>query len=184
MKLNGKRNIIFFMNAQESGWKSVTHPFLPIYDMNSRILILGSLPSVKSREENFYYGNPKNRFWKVLAKVFSKEPHETTEEKTALILENRLALWDAIYKCDIKGSSDRSIRNAAPANLFTVINNSRIEHIFCNGKTAFRYYNMNQIKTVKIEAECLPSTSPANAAWTFEKLVGEWKSILDCLIKT
>lgn len=161
--------------------ENVTHPFLPLYGSESRILILGSLPSLKSREENFYYGNPMNRFWKVIAAIFNKNPPDSIEEKKTLILENHLALWDAIYRCDITGSRDQSIRNAEPTNLFPVIKNSKIEHIFCNGKTAWNYYNTHQRKSLEIEAKCLPSTSPANASWTFEKLLEEWKIILDCL---
>jgi len=137
--------------------ENVTHPFLPLYGSKSRILILGSLPSLKSREENFYYGNPMNRFWKVIAAIFNKNPPDSIEEKKTLILKNHLALWDAIYRCDITGSSDQSIRNAEPTNLFP------------------------ERKSLEIEAKCLPSTSPANASWTFEKLLEEWKIILDCL---
>ncbi|WP_147615741.1 DNA-deoxyinosine glycosylase [Treponema pectinovorum] len=158
-------------------YQHVIHPFLPVYDEASQVLILGSLPSVKSREKKFYYGNSQNRFWKVISAIFGEEVPVTIEAKKYLILKNRLALWDTIYSCDIVGSSDSLIKNAEPTNLLPLVQNSRISHIFCNGKTAWTYFNKYQKMLLNIEAKLLPSTSPANAAWSLEKLIDAWKEV-------
>ena len=155
----------------------IVHPIPPLYGKNSKILILGSFPSVKSREAEFFYGHPQNRFWAVIAAVLGKEKPKTIEEKKRLILENDLALWDVIGSCEIVGSADSTISNVTANDLSVIISNSSVDRIFVNGKTAEKYYNKYTYPKTGIKAVCLPSTSPANAAWNFEKLVDAWKSI-------
>lgn len=157
--------------------QNIVHPISPLYDKNSKILILGSFPSQKSREQMFFYGHPQNRFWKVLAAIFESEAPKTVEEKRKFILTNRLALWDVIASCDIIGSSDSSIKNVVPNDLSKILSVANIKQIFVNGKTAEKYYNKYIAKQIEQEAICLPSTSPANAAWSFERLVDAWKII-------
>lgn len=156
----------------------VTHPFEPVYDQNSKILILGSFPSVKSREQKFFYGHPRNRFWKVLAGVLDREVPGTICEKKAFLLENHIAVWDVIASCEIKGSSDSSIKNAQPTDLAKIIAESKVERIFVNGQTAGRMYAKYQEKMLGMKACVLPSTSPANAAFSTEKLIQIWREAL------
>ena len=156
----------------------VQHPISPVYDENSKILILGSFPSVKSREANFFYGHPQNRFWKVLAAVFEAEVPNTIEEKRKFLLEHHVAVWDVIQSCDIVGSSDSSIKNVVPNDLSEILSKAQIEQIFVNGKKAEQFYKKYIETKIGRKAICLPSTSPANAAWNVERLVGEWKQIL------
>lgn len=153
------------------------HPFPPLYDKNSKILILGSFPSVKSREQNFFYGHPQNRFWKVVAKVLEKEIPTTIEEKRAFLLSSNIALWDVIASCEITGSSDSSIKNVVANDLTEILETANIKKIFVNGKTAEKYYNRYIKNRIGRDAVCLPSTSPANAMWNVESLVEEWKKI-------
>ena len=155
----------------------ITHPFPPLYDENSKILILGSFPSVKSREVSFFYGHPQNRFWKVVAAVCNEETPNDIPEKKEFLLKNNIALWDVIHSCEIVGSSDSSIRDVTPNNLEPILNNSQIDRIFVNGKTAERYYKKYTEKVIGREAICLPSTSPANAAWSLERLIEAWSII-------
>ena len=159
----------------------IIHPIPPLYNENSRILILGSLPSVKSREQQFFYGHPQNRFWPLLAALLKEPTPVSIEEKRELALKHHIALWDTIYSCDIIGSSDSSIRNVVPTDLSQVISCSKISRIFCNGKTSARYFQKYQGKMLQMEALTLPSTSPANAAWSLEKLMAEWDIITECL---
>lgn len=156
----------------------IKHPIKPVFDEKSRILVLGSFPSVKSREANFFYGHPQNRFWKVLAAVFDAEVPNTIEEKREFLLEHRVAVWDVIASCDIVGSSDSSIKNVVPNELSEILSQAKIEQIFVNGKKAEQLYKKYIEKEIGRKAICLPSTSPANAAWSVEKLVTEWKQIL------
>ena len=156
----------------------IVHPFGPLYDAQSRILILGSLPSVKSREQNFFYGHPQNRFWPLLAALFGEDPPTTVEEKRALALRRQVALWDTIYSCDIVGSSDSSIRNVVPTDLRPILQGSGVQRIFCNGRTSGGYYQRYQQGILGLEATVLPSTSPANAAWSFDRLLEAWRVIL------
>ena len=159
----------------------VVHPFAPVYDRSSRILILGSLPSVRSRDAGFYYRHPQNRFWKVTAAVMACAVPQSVEEKKQFLLENGIALWDVIASCDVNHSSDSSIRNADPNDLDIIFSHADIRAVFTNGKTADRlyrrYFEKYQQKTLGMTAEVLPSTSPANAAWTLEKLVTAWQCI-------
>ncbi len=152
----------------------VRHPIPPTWDSRSEVLILGSFPSVKSREAGYFYGHPRNRFWEVLAAVFEEHVPVGTEERRAFLLRNHIAVWDVIASCEISGSSDSSIRNAVPNDLSGILNGAKIRQIFCNGQTAFRLYQRFLRPVTGREAVCLPSTSPANAAWTSEKLAAAW----------
>ena len=156
----------------------IYHPIEPVYDSQSRILILGSFPSVKSREAMFFYGHPRNRFWKVTAAVFGCPVPQTVDEKRAFLLANRIAVWDVIASCEIEGSSDSTIRNVTPNDLSRILNAAPVEQIFVNGKTALKYYEKYLRPVTGREAVCLPSTSPANAAWKLEKLTEAWSIIL------
>ena len=166
------------MNHSKQELTHVKHEFEPVYDECSEVLILGTLPSVKSREQNFYYGHPQNRFWKVIAAVTGEEVPTTIEEKKALLHRNHIALWDTIYSCDIIGSSDSSIRNVVPTDLSPIIEQSQIKKIFCNGNTSAKYYKKYQQNLLGTESITLPSTSPANAAFSLEKLINIWGSWL------
>ena len=156
----------------------IEHSIKPVFNKESKILILGSFPSVKSRECQFFYGHPQNRFWKVLAKVFDKEVPVTVEEKRIFLLEHGIAVWDVIQLCDIEGSSDSSIKNVTANDLSEILSCAEIRQIFVNGKKAEQYYKKYIEKQVNRKAICLPSTSPANAAWSLERLTEAWKQIL------
>ena len=155
----------------------IQHPIPPVYDENSKVLILGIFPSVKSREACFFYGHPQNRFWKLVAEIFDEDVPTTIEEKTALLRRNHVAVWDVIKSCDITGSSDASIKNVVPNDLTVILNTANIRKIFVNGKTAYKYYEKYTKPLINRDAICLPSTSPANAAWNLEKLKSEWAAI-------
>ena len=161
-------------------YEHVKHTFEPIYDENSRILILGSLPSVKSREQGFYYGHPQNRFWKVLAKILKWEEPVTIEDKKKMLLEHKIAVWDVLESCDIQGSSDSSIKNVVPADIAGILQKTKITRIFANGKTAGNLYKKFSEESTGIQVTVLPSTSPANAAFSLEKLIQVWKEELQC----
>jgi len=158
-------------------YQKLYHQFPPQWDENSEILILGSFPSVKSREEGFFYGHPRNRFWKVVSTVVECREPVTLEEKKEVLSNYHIALWDVIESCEIKGSSDSSIRNVVPNDLSEILSKSKIKKIFVNGKTAEKLYNKYIYPKTQITATVLPSTSPANAAWTLEKLVETYKII-------
>lgn len=151
------------------------HTIPPVYDRSSRILILGSFPSVKSRESGFYYGHPQNRFWKVLSAVLQTPLPCTNAEKKQLLLDHGIALWDVIASCDISGSSDASISNAVPNDIGIILNASSIQTIFCNGAKACSLYNSCLRAETAQDAIKLPSTSPANASWSLERLVSFWR---------
>ena len=159
----------------------VEHGFGPVYDKESRILILGSFPSVKSREQAFYYGHPQNRFWKVLAALENTEVPQTVEDKKVWLHAHHIAVYDVIEACDIEGSSDSSIRNVVPADIGTILTESKVKHIFTNGKAAGKLYLRNKKKSCDLPMTELPSTSPANAAYTLDKLVAAWKTIVEFL---
>lgn len=159
-------------------YQHVTHGFDPVFDERSRVLILGSFPSVLSRESNFYYGNPQNRFWRVLAACLHAEVPHAIEGKRGLLLRNGIALWDVVAECDIAGSSDASIANVVPVDIERILAVAPIRFIACNGGTAGRLYAKHLEGHVGIEAVALPSTSPANAAWTLERLQRRWQEVL------
>ena len=156
----------------------IFHPFAPLFNEASRILILGSFPSVRSREQNFYYGHPQNRFWKVIAALYHRETPVTVTEKKELILQNGLALWDSVASCTVTGSSDASIREVKANDLHRILDRCRIEQICCNGKTSWQYYEKLIRPQTGMEALCLPSTSPANARWTLPELTEAWSVII------
>lgn len=150
------------------------HPFPPLYDKDSKILILGSFPSVKSCEQMFFYGHPQNRLWKVISAVVGAETPTTIEEKRKFLLSNHIALWDVIVSCDITGSSDSTIKNVVANDLTKILDSADIKQIFVNGKTAEKYYNKYIRDKIKRNAICLPSTSPANAGWSIDKFIVTW----------
>ena len=153
------------------------HPIQPVFDKDSRVLILGSFPSVKSREEGFFYGHPQNRFWKVTANVFGEQTPQTVSDKKAFLLRNHIALWDVIGSCEIEGSSDSSIRNVTVNDISVILNTGDIRAVFLNGQKAYQLYKKYLFPVIRREGICLPSTSPANAAWNLERLTEEWKVI-------
>lgn len=153
-------------------------PFTPVYDENSKVLVLGTFPSVKSRENNFYYGHPQNRFWKVMAALFDEPLPQTVEEKKTLVLSHHIAIWDVIESCDIIGSSDSSIKNVIPADIAGLLAKTRIERIYVNGNLAKRLYDSFALPVTGIEAIKLPSTSPANAKFRLNQLIENWQVIL------
>lgn len=156
----------------------ITHELIPpVYDEHSQILILGSMPSKKSREEGFYYMHPKNRFWSIMQELFQEE----IIDKKLFLLKHHIALWDTIYSCDIKGSSDSSIQNVVPNNIASLISKTQIKKIFTVGKTSFKYYQKYIYPTLKMESILLPSTSPANCRISMDIMLKDWKIILSYL---
>ena len=156
----------------------VTHEFPALYDRNCEVLMLGSIPSPKSREQGFYYGHPQNRFWKVLAQVLNEPLPTTIDEKRAMLLKHHIALWDVLDSCTIIGASDTSIEDVVPNDIASLIAKTKIKRIFCTGATAYKLYEKYCEKAAGIKAVKLPSTSPANCAVSIEKLVEEYKKIL------
>jgi hypoxanthine-DNA glycosylase len=158
--------------------EQVEHPFPPVVDKDCRILILGSFPSVKSREDGFFYGHPQNRFWRMLAAIFQEDVPSDIAGKKALLLRHHVALWDVIAACEIAGSSDASVKNAVPVDIARITDVADIRHICCNGTLAGKLYKRHLQPLTGIEAVVLPSTSPANAAWSLEKLIDAWTASL------
>ncbi len=152
----------------------ILHPIAPVYDERSKILILGSFPSVASRAEMFFYGHPQNRFWQVVARVFEDTTPRTVEEKRAFLLRHRIAVWDVLASCEIVGSADSTIRSATANDLSGILASAPITRIFVNGKTAEKYYKRYLEEKLGRTATCLPSTSPANAAFSLDKLYAAW----------
>lgn len=160
----------------------IVHTIEPVYDRQSKVLLLGSFPSPLSRRSGFYYGNPQNRFWQVLAAVFAVPVPVTNGEKRALLLSRGVALWDVLASCEIDGASDTSIRNPVPNDLSLIFAAAEIRAVFTTGSAALRLYRKHIFPLNGVKAEGLPSTSPANRGrWPFEKLVGEYAKILDFL---
>ena len=157
--------------------QQITHPIPPVYDTHSRILILGSFPSQKSRQQMFFYGHPQNRFWRILAAVYGCAVPQTEEEKRRFLLSHHIAVWDVIASCEIVGSADSTIRHVVPNDLTQILDAADIRTIYVNGKTAARYYDRHMRTHLGGEAVCLPSTSPANAAWSMDQLIAEWRQI-------
>ena len=157
----------------------VTHEFPAVYDRNSRVLLLGSIPSPKSREVGFYYGHPQNRFWKVLARVLGEEVPETIPQKKAMLKKHNVALWDVLESCTIVGASDTSIEDVVPNRIGELVKKSKVVRVFCTGATAYKLYQKYCAKDVGIDAVKLPSTSPANCAVSLETLVEAYKAIRD-----
>lgn len=153
------------------------HPFPPVWDADSKVLILGTFPSVKSRENLFYYGHPRNRFWAVTAAVYGARIPQSIEEKKCFLLANGIALWDVVASCRIRGSSDASITDAVGNDIESLIEKTCITRIFTNGTKAKQLYDRLLKSSTGLDAVCLPSTSPANAAWSLDRLIGAWKII-------
>lgn len=171
--------------ADPAGYEHVRHTFGPVYDEQSRILILGSMPSVKSREQQFYYGHPQNRFWKVLSAVLGEALPDTIEDKRAMLLRNHVALWDVIESCDIIGSSDSSIKNVKENDLRLILDTAVIDTIYLNGGKAYELFHKycrssvkDDIKEGRLALVKLPSTSPANAAWKLDRLTAVWRDAI------
>lgn len=162
-------------------YQHISHTFQPVYNEQSKILILGSFPSVKSREEGFYYGHPRNRFWQVMASICDCPVPQTIEEKKTMLLTNHYAIWDVIDSCDIIGSSDSSIRNVVPADIASLVAKTQITKIILNGQTAGKLYrkHIEPNLATAIEVQILPSTSPANAASSLDVLIKVWSEALD-----
>lgn len=166
--------------SREKGeYSHLSHEFEPVFDEHSRILILGTFPSVKSREQAFYYGHPQNRFWKVISELTEEPLPNTIEEKKSILLKHQIAVWDVIESCDIIGSSDSSIRNVVPSDLNQILSSAPIERIYANGGTAKRLFDRYQKESTGREIVGLPSTSPANAAWSLERLILAWNRITE-----
>ena len=152
----------------------IEHPIPPLYGPDSEILILGSFPSVKSREAMFFYGHPQNRFWRILAALCGADVSRSIEEKKRLVLDHGFALWDVIASCEIVGSADSSITNVIPNDLRPILEGSRVRRIFCNGGASFRLYQRYIRPVTGIEPVLLPSSSPANASWSLDRLIEAW----------
>ncbi len=154
------------------------HNIEPVFDEKSEVLILGSFPSVLSRQQQFFYAHPQNRFWKVLSAVYETATPQNTEEKKRLLLNNRLAVWDVIASCQITGSSDLSISEVTVNDLSVIIDHCAIRKIICNGAKAYQLYERLIYPQTRKKAIRLPSTSPANAAWSLKRLTAVWKAEL------
>lgn len=154
------------------------HGFGPVYDERSRVLILGSFPSVRSRAQGFYYGHPQNRFWPLMALLFGGDAGNTPEARRAYCLERGIALWDVVERCEIEGSADSSIKNVQPTDLMRLLGACDIQRICINGATAYKLYEKYQRPLTGREALRLPSTSPANAVWSLERLYEAWRAAL------
>lgn len=159
--------------------QQLSHPFPPVVDVNCRILILGSFPSVKSREQGFFYGHPQNRFWRLLASIFDEPTPADVPSRQAMLLRHHIALWDVIASCSIEGSSDASIRDAVPVDIDLILRSSSIERVICNGTLAGKLYRKYLLPITGIEPLVLPSTSPANASFSLERLTGIWANALN-----
>ncbi|MFA9375306.1 MAG: DNA-deoxyinosine glycosylase [Lachnotalea sp.] len=158
-------------------YKRLEHTLSPIFNKASKILILGSFPSVKSRENGFYYGHPQNRFWKVLAGIYRCELPVTIQNKKDMLLNYHIAIWDVIESCEIIGSSDVSIKNVVPTDLNRILKQSDISKIYTNGKVAGKLYCKHSKEMTGRDNIELPSTSPANATFSLEKLIKQWSII-------
>ena len=158
--------------------QTVVHTIPPLYDSTSRVLLLGSIPSPKSREVGFFYGHPRNRFWPVLAAVLGEPAPQTIEQKRAMCLRHHVALWDTIARCDIAGASDTSIRNAVPNDIGRLLRETQITRIFATGGKSVALYRKLIEPQTGVPITALPSTSPANAAWSLERLIDASRVIL------
>lgn len=161
-----------------NAYLGIEHPFEPVWDVHSHVLVLGTFPSVKSRENSFYYGHPQNRFWQVLALLFHESVPASVAEKRALLLRHGVALWDVLASCDITGSSDGSIRNPIPNDIVSLLRKAPIQKVFANGQAASSLYRKYCLPNTGVDAIPLPSTSPANAAWSVERLALAWQALL------
>lgn len=164
---------------EQAGSQTIIHPLEPVYRADSRLLILGSFPSIKTREYGFFYGHPANRFWPLMAALFEESVPMEIHERRDFLLRHKIAVYDSIYQCDIIGSSDASIQHVIPTDLQRIFAAADIRHVFCNGATAYFYYQKYHAKDSGISGIKLPSTSPANARYRLDDLLKEWKIIVD-----
>lgn len=157
----------------------------PVHGAQAGVLLLGSFPSPKSREQGFYYGHPQNRFWPVLAGVLGQPvpAHGDVAAKRALLTQNGLALWDVVHSCRIRGASDASIADVVPNDVAALVRALGVRAVFCNGGTAARLYARYLKEKVGLPAQTLPSTSPANAAWSAARLQAAWAAALRPYVK-
>ena len=162
----------------KDNYKTIVHPLEPCFTKESKILILGSFPSVKTREYGFFYGHPQNRFWRVMEVLFKEKLSDDIDGRKDFLTRKKIALYDSIYQCDIVGSSDASIKNAQPSDLSRIIKGADIKEVFLNGATSYKYYKKYHEKDLGLEGVKLPSTSPANARYRLDDLVNEWRVIL------
>lgn len=162
-------------------YEHIEHGIPPVFNAESRVLILGTMPSPKSRENGFYYMHPQNRFWRVISTVLGEPLPTTNGERASLLLKNKIALWDTLAQCDIIGASDSSVKNETPNDLSVITDTADIKAIFTTGKAAYKYYCRFQQEKTGIEAICLPSTSPANARFGLDALIDEYKIIKNYL---
>ncbi|MBG9980367.1 DNA-deoxyinosine glycosylase [Facklamia lactis] len=160
----------------------IVHPLKPLFQTDSKILILGSFPSVKTREYGFFYGHPQNRFWPLMEVLFQESLSTDIQERKEFLLRHQLAVYDSIYQCDIIGSSDASIQNVKPSDLKLIFQTANIQQVFCNGGTSYKYYQKYHADEFGLPGIQLPSTSPANARYRLEHLVEKWKVILEYLV--
>lgn len=158
---------------------TIEHPFPPVVDDNCRILILGSFPSVRSREDGFFYGHPQNRFWRMLARILGEDFPADIPARHSMLLQHQIALWDVIACCEIAGSSDASVKNITPVDIARVMDHAQIDRVICNGALAGKLYRRYLQPLTGLEAVILPSTSPANASWSLEKLERAWSPYLN-----
>ena len=159
--------------------EKVIHSISPVFDERSHTLVLGSFPSVRSRQTAFFYGHPANRFWRVLSAVLRRDLPVSIEEKRDLLLSEGIALWDVIGSCEIEGSADSTIREVVPNDLSFLLSHAPIRRIFVNGKAAKHYYDRHQREILGVDAVCLPSTSAANASFSLEQLIEQWSVLLE-----
>ena len=163
---------------ENTNYQTIVHPLKPLYSKDSKVLILGSFPSIKTREYGFFYGHPQNRFWPLMDLLFDEKLTREIEERREFLLRHKIAVFDSIYQCDIIGSSDASIKNVVASDLKEIFENADIKQVFCNGATSYKYYKKYHAKKSGIKGIKLPSTSPANARFCLEDLAKEWSQIL------
>lgn len=168
-------------DTQEHETQVLTHPFAPVFDERSKALVLGSFPSVKSRETAFYYGHPQNRFWRVLAALFDADVPETNNDKTEFLLARHIALWDVAAACTIQGSADSTLTALRLNDIASLLRDTGIRAVFANGQKAGRLYRAKLEKQAETPVTVLPSTSPANAAWTLQRLVAAWRPLYEAV---
>lgn len=159
------------------GLERVEHAFEPVFDAASRVLVLGTMPSPASRETGFYYGHPRNRFWPVMARLFDEPVPRGPAERRSFALRRRIALWDVLASCEIRGAADASIADPVPNDLRLVVDSAPIAAVFATGATAWRLYRRLCEEQVGLPAVKLPSTSPANASWSLERLVEAYRAV-------
>lgn len=158
-----------------SNYQTLSHGFGPFIPTKAKYLFLGTFPSVKSREQEFYYGHPQNNFWRLLADIFHDEVPVTLSDKKAFLEHNQVAVYDVIESCDIIGSSDASIKNIVPTDIESIVTEHSIERIFVNGRLAEKIFQQYH---PELKATYLPSSSPANAAMSYEKKLAQWRGAI------